>query len=245
MGTDADERKGDVELGSTAKVRLGRAYLVALLGSAIMTTVVRVIPGLIWDRGRSMLDLDGVAGTSTVDVLADAVMRTLLWSLVFWFFLLLSDRQRIRSAAVGRSGVRLPKRPPLHWDDIRELRVLWLRRRWGIPRPAPAADATHARVHVMSSDPLWLPRTRPKGGSALDQLANYSIEANAPVMTLPDTSAELAREIVELARRSGVPVRDQREVARSESFRVDRRSLLIGLAPLAVVLLVALLLASR
>jgi len=209
MGEQVDHREPAMEIGSPARLGLGKAYLRGLLIAAGIIVIVVLIAGA-FGRGP---------GDSTFDTVSDAGIRTLLWSLVNWFLLLLNDRQRINWARIGSRGVELQDRPLLRWDEIQELQVVWLHRRWGIPLRGPAAGATHAKIRLVPADPNWLARTIPKGGGWLTTLARHSVAATGPVLTLPTTTAEHARSIVDLAGQSA-DVR-VRQVSRGESFWVD------------------------
>jgi hypothetical protein len=235
MGEHVDERESAVEIGSPAKLGLGTAYLFGLLLAAVGTAVVWLLPGS---------SLGGGPGASTADTVADAGIRTLLWSLTYWFLILFHDRQRIRWARLGGRGVELPGRPLLRWDEVREVQVLWLHRRWGFPWRGPAAGATHAKIRIVLADPRWSSRTVPSGGSWLSRLARHGAAATGPVLTLPTTTAEHARSIADLAGRSGgAPVRS---VTRGESFRVDFGwPALVSLLVVAVFVAVIVIIAVR
>jgi hypothetical protein len=229
MGEQVDHREPAMEIGSPARLGLGEAYLRGLLIAAGLTVIAMLIAGA-FGRGP---------GDWTFDTVSDAGIRTLQWSLFNWFLLLLNDRQRINWARIGSRGVELQDRPLLRWDEIQELQVVWLHRRWWVPLRGPAAGATHAKIRLVPADAHWLARTIPKGGSWLVWLARH-MATTSPVLTLPTTTAEHARSIVDLAGQSAdVHVR---QVSRDESFRVDFGWLrLVGLLVLAV--FVALVLA--
>jgi hypothetical protein len=209
MGEQVDHREPAMEIGSPARLGLGEAYLRGLLIAAGLTVIATLIAGAF---GRS-------PGDWTLDTVSDAGIRMLLWSLFSWYMLLLHDRQRINWARLGSRGVQLQDRPLLRWDEIQELQVVWLRRRWGVALRGPAAGATHAKLRLVPADAYWLARTVPKGGGWFTTLARHSVAATGPVLTLPITTAEHARSVVDLAGQSAdVHVR---QVSRGERFHVD------------------------
>jgi hypothetical protein len=209
MGEQVDRREPAMEIGSPARLGLGKAYLRGLLIAAGLTVIATLIAGA-FGLGP---------GDWTLDTVSDAGSRILYGSLFFCFLLLLNDRQRIKWARLGSRGVQLQDRPLLRWDEIQELQVVWLRRRWGVPLRGPAAGATHAKIRLVPADAYWLARTIPKGGGWFTTLARHSVAATGPVLTLPITTAEHARSIVDLADQSAdVHVR---QVSRGERFHVD------------------------